>query len=219
MVHSFLARVCQIAEMLRASGRGRALRECLYWSGELVPVERDLSSVASPDAALAKLGATLVWLGPGDAAARRLRYPVQSRRYKAFKYFGRGCRAFALVRDNEVLGDVWHAPVGATQAQLAHRDFDALGLDPGPKDVYMFDMFVDPRHRGEALAATLLGGALHALGQQGCARGYGFFRADNIPALWVHRLLRYKELPRVRVRRVLCMTRVLPPRPKGSPAA
>ena len=215
MIYDLLARACQAVEVLREKDRLRRVGQCLYWCGELVPVERDLASVAPVDALLRKLNAELIRQSPDNCRDYHLTYPILSRKYKAVRYLARGFRSFTLIRNNEVLGDVWHARAGATRAELSHRDFDVLGITPGEKEVYLFDMFIDPKHRGQSLAMPLLGGALYGLGRDGCAKGYGFFKADNIPALWVHRMLKYKALPRVRIRRVLGFTRVLPPTPKA----
>ena len=214
MIYNILAKACQVLEILKEKDRLRSVSQCVYWCGEMVPVERDLSSVSPVDALLRKLNAELIRLSPDNYGDYHLTYPVGSRRYKALRYLSRGYHSFTLVRDNEVLGDVWHARVGATRAELAHRDFNVLGISPGEKDVYLFDMFIDPNRRGQSLALPLLGGALYGLGQEGCLKGYGFFKADNIPALWVHRMLKYKELPRVRIRRILGVTRVLSRSPK-----
>ncbi|MEI6516278.1 MAG: GNAT family N-acetyltransferase [bacterium] len=214
MIYDLLAKACQVVEILREKDRLRRVSQCFYWCGEMVPVERDLSSVSPVDALLRKLNAELIRLSPDNYRDYHLTYPIRSRRYKALRYLSKGYHSFTLIRDNEVLGDVWHARVGATRAELTHRDFNVLGISPGEKDVYLFDMFIDPNRRGQSLALPLLGGALYGLGQAGCAKGYGFFKADNIPALWVHRMLKYKELPRVRIERILGVTRVLARNPK-----
>jgi GNAT superfamily N-acetyltransferase len=218
MIDSLLASTWQVVETLRERGGARALLKGVYWRGQLVPVERDLSTVPAVDGLLRKVNVELARITPGSWRENPATYSVASRRYKARKYLARGFGAYAVVRDGKVIGDIWHAPRGATKAELAHRDFDVLGIEPGRKDVYLFDMFIDPKHRGEALAVPLMGGALHALGQLGCEKAYGFFTADNIPALWVHRILKYKELARVTIRRVLGHTQVVPAKPKGARA-
>lgn len=217
MIESLLVRNCQVVEFLKEKNGFRAIGKGFYWCGELVPVERDLASAPAVDELLRKANAQLIHITPGNCGEHPVTYAVASRRHKARKYLGRGYSCFALVREGEVLGDIWHARPGASREELAHYDFDVLGISPGPKDVYLFDMFLDPKHRGEALAMPLMGGALHGLGQEGWAKGYGFFKGDNIPALWVHRVLKYKELPRVRVRRILWFNKVLPPKPKTAP--
>jgi GNAT superfamily N-acetyltransferase len=85
---------------------------------------------------------------------------------------------------------------------LRHPHVRWFGLDLSEDDVYMFDMHVVSDQRGGGLATYFLKSALHHLHSGGYERAYGYFAAQNTPALWVHRLIGYRELPHFLVRRV-----------------
>jgi len=57
------------------------------------------------------------------------------------------------------------------------------------------------------LVNLLHGSALKALKDKGYERVYGYCTADNLPALWVHRIMGYKELGRLKMHRVGSFTR------------
>jgi hypothetical protein len=66
-------------------------------------------------------------------------------------------------------------------------------------------MFIKPEERGNALAAPLLTASLYSLKEKGFVRAYGNYMKGNIPALWMHRLMKYDERPAVSVKRFFCV--------------
>jgi GNAT superfamily N-acetyltransferase len=78
-----------------------------------------------------------------------------------------------------------------------------LNLVARPQDAYMFDMFLDPNERGNGMAAYLQHNALLLLKEKGFEKAYGYFLADNIPALWVHRLLKWDAIKKVYTKRII----------------
>ncbi|QWV97999.1 GNAT family N-acetyltransferase [Geomonas nitrogeniifigens] len=196
-------RLVQAREMLLVAGWRTLLRDIVYLNRVAVPVEIPLDSLRPvtdftrpPDEAVLELSAELL-------GERRLVYRFRSRYLKALTYLGKGYRGFALVKGNTVAGDIWCADRPQGGRSCNHPDERWLGIECRPGEAYTFDMFVDPAHRGGNLAAALQNGTLHLLKKRGITKAYGFFWADNVPALWVHRTLRWHELQRVRATRLL----------------
>jgi L-amino acid N-acyltransferase YncA len=67
-------------------------------------------------------------------------------------------------------------------------------------------MYVRPEERGGGAVNYMLWKALNSLREEGFKRAYGYCAADNLPALWVHRIIGYKELDTIVMSRVLTAT-------------
>jgi GNAT superfamily N-acetyltransferase len=78
-----------------------------------------------------------------------------------------------------------------------------LGITCSDKDAYAFDMYISPAHRGENLAGPLQRLLQAKLKEEGWRKVYGYYWDDNLPALWMHRVLKFKELPKRQVSRFL----------------
>ncbi|HJV66429.1 MAG TPA: GNAT family N-acetyltransferase [Geomonas sp.] len=201
MIRVLRMRYFQFIEEWQASGFLTAVKFAIYRCEEAIPVEKELASLKElkppTDDAELKL-AELTRENPPVGLA----YPLKSRREKAFVNLGKGYRSFALVRQGVVIGDVWYVTRDTADATNIDRYLRWFGIDLGPHEVYMFDMYVFPDARGKALATYFLSSVLHTLRDNGFTRAFGYFDAHNFPALWVHRLLGYRERPRVMVRKV-----------------
>jgi GNAT superfamily N-acetyltransferase len=190
----------QFLEHCQDKGFWSACRMTLYKFEEAVPVEKDLTTLR-PVKAPPGQPPQLVDLGPENFRALDLHYPQPSRKERAERNFRLGYRSLAMVRDKEVLGDLWYVTRSTAQSERIHPHVQWFRLELGPQDIYMFDMHVNAKERGSALATWFLGSVLHALRDRGMARAYGYFDAHNVPALWVHRLIGYRELSHHIVRR------------------
>lgn len=79
---------------------------------------------------------------------------------------------------------------------ILHPDLDMLGIRAKEKEVYAFDMLIDPSFRGKNLAVPIQRSLQLALKAEGYSLVYGFYWQDNIPAMWMHRSLKFRELPK-----------------------
>ncbi len=191
----------QFTEHCREKGFLSACKFTLYKCEEAVPVEKDLSTlrpVKLPAGAVPEL----VDLGPENFRERALNYPLGSRRERAERNFRLGYRSFAMVREGRVVGDLWYVTRATAKTGRIHPHLQWFGIELGPNDTYMFDMQLYSADRGNALSTWFLGSVLHAMRSRGHAKAFGYFDARNIPALWVHRLIGYRELSHHIVRRV-----------------
>jgi GNAT superfamily N-acetyltransferase len=167
-----------------------------------IAVEKELGEVGdfrgkAPD------DARIVEIGSEADRGRIGEYTVRHRDLKCRFYLKNGYKAVALVRGGRVVGDIWYADPADPSGTSAHPDMEWLNLPAGPEEAYTFDMFLDPKERGSGAAAYLQHQALLLLKGKGFRKAFGYFQADNIPALWVHRLLKWKEIKKVYTNRFI----------------
>lgn len=208
-------RVVQVIDTLRRGSMKALLRETFYLNREAVPVEIELTALRPVEDFPRPAGEKVLEITRELLEGRPLAYPVRSRELKALDYLRRGYRGYALLKGDTVTGDIWCADAAIGNQGQKHPDEAWLGVRCRDGEVYTFDMFVDPEKRGGNAAAALQNGALHALRKEGFTKAYGFFWSDNVPALWVHRTLHWRELARVRASRLLLSRKLCV---KGSPA-
>ncbi|APG26931.1 hypothetical protein A7E78_03225 [Syntrophotalea acetylenivorans] len=173
----------------------------LYHRDEEVPVVRSLTDL--PPLKGAEEGMHLVEVTPENFSPQAFKYPLRSRQERVDLYFQKGYRGLAMVHDGRAIGDLWYVSRGTAKTPEIHPDVQRFKIDLADKEIYMFDMHVGAEQRGGGHATFLLNSVLHHLYGKGYHRAYGYYSATNIPALWVHRLLGYQELPHYIMRRFL----------------
>ena len=196
----------QASEAFAEDGWKHVLHPRVFLNREIIPAEMDLSTLPS-SSALRDIGYQFVELKLEDLQAEKWRFMVPSRRFKALRNTKRGWRGFAIVEGNLVVGDVWCVTPSGNGLPVVHSDLEMLGITCGEKDVYAFDMHIATAFRGKNLAVPLQR-SLHAiLKTEGFRKVYGAYWNDNLPALWMHRMLKYKELPKRSVSRFFFLQR------------
>ncbi len=201
MLNRLIIRCRQFAEMVESDGLWPTCKRCVYECQEAVPVVKDLSSLNGQKASVCGNNCRIIEIDQKLIAACKLRYPLKSRAEKAEANLKKGLRSFALVENNQILADVWCFDKPAVPGEKKHRDLKLFGIDLQPGEVYLFDLFLASEKRGKATATTFMQGVLHQLKERGVNRAYGYFVKSNTPALWVHRLLGYQELPVFTIKR------------------
>lgn len=202
MIRYCKMRCIQVLETVNQTGWTKLLHEIIYLNRQAVPVEIGFSDLRLLGDFTQNSGDELIEISPEMITQRKLAYPIQNRYLKAKNYLANGYQGFAMVNGGVVSGDIWCAKFTAKDG-YKHPDERWLNIRSQQSEVYAFDMYLDPGKRGLNLAVALQNGALHQLKQQGFTKAYGFYWADNIAALWVHRALGWKELNRVRATRFL----------------
>ncbi len=185
------------------------LKRHLSYKRLLTPVEMDLSvsMPAAPPLPLPDL--RFLELSPVQIQSQNLVFSLPSRRLKALMKIRQGFRGFAFVRDNTVIADVW-CLVQRPGRLLSHPDLKLLGISCGEGEAYGFEMLIDPTYRGKNLAVPLQRALHYVLKCEGYAKMYGSYYDDNLPALWMHRMLKYRELPKRRVSRFVAFSSSAP---------
>ncbi|MBI5841422.1 MAG: hypothetical protein HZB19_15095 [Chloroflexi bacterium] len=201
-----LENIMVIYHQIREAWTGGSLRDIfrprVFRQRVATPVEMDLSgTIPHPADFLQGSDYRFVELKMDELRAGKWSFAVSSRRFKVHRNLKKGLRNFALVKDSTVVGDVWCASPHKDGNPVTHPDLKMLGISCGEKEVYAFDMLIDPIYRGKNFAVLLQRFLHFTLKMEGFRKVYGFYWDDNLPALWMHRMLKYKELPKRRVSR------------------
>jgi GNAT superfamily N-acetyltransferase len=197
-------------ETWKSEGPSSVLKKVFFLNKEIIPAEKDLALLPSLKQSPKMADITFVEISPDTFNGLRSTYASKNRHLRVSKNFNKGYRGFAIIKGEEIVGDIWYCTTEGTARKFRHPDLEWLewvGIQIGEKDVYLFEMYVKTGERGGGLVNFMLWNALNALKEKGYKRAYGYCTADNIPALWVHRTLGYKELERIKMHRVLSATR------------
>jgi len=199
----------QIREALAEGSLRNLIRKRVFRGRMATPVEMDLSTLPAfgdlegSDYHFIEL--KLEGLRTGEWS-----FTVPSRRFKAPGNLKKGWRGFVLVKGSTVVADIWCITPREGGNSVTHPDLEMLGISGGEREAYAFDMFIDPAYRGKNLAVPLQRSLQSTLKMEGYEEVYGFYWDDNLPALWMHRMLKFKELPRRRVSRFFFLQIVQP---------
>ncbi len=191
--------VCMFFERAKDEGFWKTLSGSLYSDERAIPVYIDLAALKPARHSVGEFGLELKMVTP-ETADSDFRYQRVSRKLKVDVNLKQGFRSFVLLKGTEIIGDIWYVLASSGNSR-PHKDLDLLNVDISPQDVYAFDMFVSPKERGKDLTTAFMGEVLRSLKEAGHSKAYGYFEESNIPALWIHRLVGYKELAPVRIRR------------------
>jgi GNAT superfamily N-acetyltransferase len=181
---------------------GELFRHQVFRSRIVVPVEMDLLGSLPGSSISIDQNIKFVELQIEDLYTNRWKFALASRRVKALRNLRIGRRGFALVHNETVIGDVWSICCTGSQSKVSHPDFKMLDIHCREHEAYAFDMFLDPMYRGKNLAVTLHRLLHQTLKKDGFVKVYGAYYEDNRPALWMHRMLKFKEHPKRRIFRL-----------------
>jgi hypothetical protein len=106
-----------------------------------------------------------------------------------------GAQAFLGFMDDEIIGYYWWVDTGGASAAVPL--FSRYGIELGPQDVYGFDLFVAPGHRG-GTAARFLASVESRLNALGYRRVWGYVASSNRPARWLFSAAGHQVVGRVR---------------------
>jgi GNAT superfamily N-acetyltransferase len=118
---------------------------------------------------------------------------------RAHRYLRSGYGGVAVLRGDRVVGDVWYVTLADARLPHVHADVSALKIDLDATTAYLFDMYIEPEQRGMALSTALFRAVFATLRARGFTTAVGYYAGTNRPALWMHRVLGYREVRRVRI--------------------
>jgi len=203
MMREAQIRFYQVFEAWRAKSISSALNNAFFTGKEAVSVEKDLSSLKPLSLLKDHREFTFMGILKDPPGKEPLVYPLKSRCLKMLRNLDRGYQGFAIVNGNEVVGDLWCFTPQTVLKGKNHPDLEWLDIHLNEKEAYLFDLYVKPEERGKGLVNLFLWKTLNALKEKGVTKVYGYYLTDNLPALWVHRIMGYKELKRVKRRRLM----------------
>jgi len=209
MIHTVKMRIIQVYEFIRSNGWLSFLREVIYINRKAIVVEKNLHEVNDSVDLLQRSDVSFIEITSETFTNNNYRYLLKNRYLKALHYLKKGYIGYAIVRENKIIGDIWHFTSKRGAHLSYHPDIYWLGIKYTENDVYSFDMYIIPDERGNNLSIFLQKEALSSLYRKGYTRAYGFYWADNIPALWVNRTLKWKELKILRLNRFLFFKKVV----------
>jgi GNAT superfamily N-acetyltransferase len=178
--------------------RGTA-RERIYMTTEQVVVRKELA----PADASANRTIRIQEARPDDlpALAEFNRRQCSTRRTRRFdKGLAEGRRAVLGYRDGDLIGYFWWHD--ATQADSDYY-LARFGLGLADGEMYGYDLFIAPEHRGAGTPVEFLAGVEAELARLGYRRMFGFVEATNLPARFLYATSGYEDVLRSRIRTVL----------------
>jgi hypothetical protein len=202
-------RLMQTYEFIKQNGLFSLLHEIFYCNRVAIVVEKNLIEFDASKEQPGKFPIKIIELRPDVLNNGNFNYPVKNRYLKAVHYLKKGYEGCAIVKSDKIIGDIWFFIPNKENIHASHPDCKWLQITCSEDQVYTFDMFLSPDERGSNLASFLQIGALKALRKKGFNLAYGYYWGDNMPALWVHRLGKWKEIKRLKVNRFLFFKKVL----------
>jgi hypothetical protein len=201
-------RAVQIHEFIQRNGWKSFFNEVIYWNRKAIVVEKDLSEARFREEIFRDANLEFVELHPETFSRRKFAYVVKNRYLKAMYYFRKGYGCHALVRGNEVIGDIWYYAPGGSNGLSDHADLHWIGLPLGLDSVYSFDIYFVPAERGKNLSAALQSSSMYALHKKGYKQAIAYYWVDNTPAVWNTRVInRWKEKKAIAVSRFFLFRR------------
>lgn len=201
---SILVAWYQVREAFVEGGAKNVLRQRFFWKRKATPVVLELRAAApSPVRFLRDFSYEFVEIKPDHLRDKKWSFLTVSRGMKASRNIRKGWRGFALTLRNQVVGDVWCVTPLGNETPIRHSDLGMLGITCGKNDAYAFDMYISPEHRHENIAGPFHRSLHNHLKAEGCHRIYGYYWDDNLSALWMHRIIRFRELPKRQITRFL----------------
>jgi len=193
----------QFIELWKKEGLLHACKFSIYRHEEAVPVEKDLSTLGILKQPEEADNYNLIELHEQNFNSSDIEYLTKSRKEKLFINIKNGYRTYVLIKNNQVVADIWYVTDTAAYASPIRKYLKWFGITLNPEEVYLFDMYLLPEERGKGMAAFFMGSVLQRLKEKGVKKVYGYFNVKNIPAMWVHRLLKFQELPRSNLSKLL----------------
>jgi hypothetical protein len=208
MVNYALMRFFHLVESLKIGGFKSVVGEIIYFGREAIIVRMNLKEFKPAVRSLADPSLKCFDVTPEILNQPGYDYQFKNRRLKASWNLQKGLRGFGLLKDGKIIADLWYYSPAFSRGSPEHKDLKWLGLSLHDNDVYGFDMFLNPENRGHNASTYFQGSWLLSLRDRGVENAYGYYWADNTAALWVHRILKWKELGRLKLDRVLFMKKV-----------
>ncbi len=198
MIEKFYIYVMMFLEDIRHSGFKSTLKNIVFRHKAAVPVYIDCESRDFSKYSLEKTGYSICLLNKNlqDHYSISCR---KSRSRKAKYNSKKGYGALVLIKDGKIIGDIWFTAKTNDKLKynLNHSDLKLLGIELRKGEAYAFDMYVAESERGKDLSTRFMASAMNYLKEMGITRVYGYYLKNNIPALWIHKLIGFKELPEV----------------------
>jgi GNAT superfamily N-acetyltransferase len=173
-------------------------REQVFFRRVVVPGTIDLTTLNCQQNPFQNSDYHLEALNIEDLRAKKWTFSIPNRYFRALFKMKKGLRGFGLLKDAMIIGDIWCLAPDDRNTPISYFDLDILGITCTEGDAYAADIFIDPAFRGKKLAVPLFLSMLSILKTEGCRRVYAYYYEDNTSSKWMHMMLKFKELPKLR---------------------
>jgi GNAT superfamily N-acetyltransferase len=194
MNYNLAYRIKEAVALIKDKGFLFAFHNYIYWGEETVLVEMDLSAREDLSRYPLDPGFDIVKINHGLLEDKNVTYPARSEYFRALDYLEKGYVGYALKQGKDVVGYIWYAHIDKSNKKMNHPDVNRFGISDEKDCAYMFSMYLKPNVRGKNLATYLQRVVFHHLRAAGILKAYGTYGKQNISALWIHRMLKWKEL-------------------------
>ena len=200
MIRAILMRLVQIFEFLKNEDLGSFVREVIYINRKAILIEKNLFKVNHIKKFLQQSNIKFEEVTEDTFNDKNYKFAFKNRYLKAVHYLKKGYGGHVILKGDEVIGDIWYSATSKYDKASVHPDVHRFGIKPSEDNVYSFDQFVVPTERGNSVAAALVNFQLCSLREKGYSKVYGYYWADNFPAVWNNRVMnKYKEIRTLRV--------------------
>jgi GNAT superfamily N-acetyltransferase len=203
MIKKLYRHIIQFLEEYKINGLFITINEFFYFNREAIIIEKDLLSLKPLKNYQLSSNIKFLEIARHNFEEINPKYFFKSRYLRALECIGNGYRSFAIMKGDEVLGDVWYSSKINTRRLSIHPDLKLCEIDIGERNVYSFGLHTKPEERVNLVGFKLLTYALDKLRGKGFNKVYGLIFADNIPALLMFRKFGYKEVKRVKICRFI----------------
>jgi GNAT superfamily N-acetyltransferase len=167
-------------------GISKTFKDLVYFNREIILVEKDLLSWEPK-----KYDKTHEYI-----SIDRENSKLMEDRFKLplFDHYAQNnCYTIIAVKDDKCLGFIrW-------THDKNFQDLKKFGIELQDDQAYMFDFFIFPEYRGSSAGKDISHYTIQNLKNKGYSKYYGFFFADNFPALWWHRTIcKTKEFKKIK---------------------
>jgi GNAT superfamily N-acetyltransferase len=195
-----------ILELIKLIGLGKFIMRLLYSRQEEIALEINLDEVARfplkdslnvysierkhvPELALFRAQAGI----GGDNPAAGLE-----------EYLDHGFNGFLAELEGRIIGYLWWGnstsdfyiyPQGCGYYT---REIVKMGLT----NTFSFDYYLAPQHRGKGIAFEFMANCFYQLRDLGYKINYGYVHSDNVAARWIYKIIGFKEIKRIIMRRL-----------------
>jgi len=201
MLRTLSIKYHQFVEHWREEGLEPAAKRSIKKEEKAVPALKDLSQLKPKKGDFPGDDVRVVEIAFPSDVPEASQYHRRSRFLRAGAFVDRGYRGFAAIKDGRVVADIWGSFPDSRGPVHPHVAW--FGFDLRDDGVYLFDFHVQADERGKSISTPFLVHVLHSLRDRGYRYAYGYYAADNTPALWFHRMLGYEERPPVTLKRFL----------------
>lgn len=201
MTISLKNRIYESLCILRFNGIKFFINRYIYFNDKWVVIVKDISNfemkISGVDDQL-----SLININKNNFSKDMLGKDEISHYFRVQLYLDKGYHGNMLIRDGKLLGYIWYSLIGRDM-KSNHPDVKYFNIDCNEPSAYTFSMYLRSSERGNNMSVYIFSSLLKLLKDKGIVKAYGVYEAKNIPALWVHRMLKCKEISRLIITQII----------------